>query len=152
MLDRDARAELRTFPRTLADDVARHLVMTGRLLEDDPDMAYQHAAKAQALASRVAVAREALGLAAYATGKWAQALSELRAARRMSGNDDHLPVMADCERGSGSARARVSPWRAPRRPPGSTSGVASRCASSPPARAATSVSSTRPSSPSRCPS
>ena len=88
-------------PATLADDVARHLVMTGRLLEDDPDLAYQHAAKAQALASRVAVAREALGLAAYATGKWAQALSELRAARRMSGVDDHLPVMADCERGLG---------------------------------------------------
>jgi len=101
MLDRDARAELRTLPATLADDVARHLVMTGRLLEEDPDTAYQHAAKAQALASRVAVAREALGLAAYATGKWAQALSELRAARRLSGIDVHLPVMADCERGLG---------------------------------------------------
>ena len=101
MLDRDARAELRSLPATLADDVARHLVMAGRLLDDDPDIAYQHAAKAQALASRVPVAREALGLAAYATGRWAQALSELRAARRMSGSDEQLPVMADCERGLG---------------------------------------------------
>ncbi len=101
MLDREARAELRTLPATLADDVAKHLVMAGRLLDEDPDTAYQHAAKAQALASRVAVAREALGMAAYATGRWAQALSELRAARRMSGSDVHLPLMADCERGLG---------------------------------------------------
>lgn len=101
LLDRETRAELRTLPPTLADDVARHLVMAGRLLDEDPDTAYQHAAKAQALASRVAVAREALGLAAYATGRWAQALSELRAARRMSGSDGNLPVMADCERGLG---------------------------------------------------
>ncbi len=101
LLDREARAELRTLPATLADDVAKHLVMAGRLLDEDPDTAYQHAAKAQALASRVAVAREALGMAAYATGRWAQALSELRAARRMSGSDVHLPLMADCERGLG---------------------------------------------------
>ncbi len=101
LLDKEARAELRTLPATLAEDVARHLVMVGQLLDTDPDRAYQHAAKAQALASRVAVAREALGMAAYATGRWPQALAELRAARRMSGSDEHLPVMADCERGLG---------------------------------------------------
>jgi len=40
-------------------------------------------------------------IAAYRTGRWADALSELRAARRMSGRDDYLPIMADCERALG---------------------------------------------------
>jgi tetratricopeptide (TPR) repeat protein len=47
------------------------------------------------------VVREACGIAAYRTGRWAEALSELRAARRMTGRDDYLPVMADCERALG---------------------------------------------------
>jgi tetratricopeptide (TPR) repeat protein len=47
------------------------------------------------------VVREACGIAAYQTGRWAEALSELRAARRMTGRDDYLPIMADCERALG---------------------------------------------------
>ena len=50
---------------------------------------------------RVGVVREACGIAAYRTGRWAEALSELRAARRMTGRDDYLPIMADCERALG---------------------------------------------------
>ena len=46
-----------------------------------------------------------LGLAAYAHRRWAQALSELRAARRMSGHDDQLPR-------DGRLRARPRPPRA----------------------------------------
>ncbi len=42
--------------------------------------------------------REAVGLAAYHAQEWAEALSELRAARRMSGDPRNLAVMADCER------------------------------------------------------
>jgi tetratricopeptide (TPR) repeat protein len=45
--------------------------------------------------------REAAGLAAYHTGRYAEALAELRAARRISGDQSLLPVMADCERGLG---------------------------------------------------
>ena len=45
--------------------------------------------------------REACGIAAYRTARWAEALSELRAARRMTGQDDYLPMMADCERALG---------------------------------------------------
>ena len=45
--------------------------------------------------------REACGIVAYRTGRWAEALSELRAARRMTGRDDYLPIMADCERALG---------------------------------------------------
>ncbi len=46
-------------------------------------------------------AREALGVTAYVTGRWPQARSELRAARRISGSDEFLPMIADCERGLG---------------------------------------------------
>ncbi|MQY08442.1 hypothetical protein [Actinomadura macrotermitis] len=101
-LDADARAELRTLPKDLAARVARHLVMAGQLAEDDPELAYKHARAARRLASRVGLVREAAGLAAYYAGEWAEALAELRAARRLStGEDAYLPVMADCERGLG---------------------------------------------------
>ncbi|WP_242614574.1 hypothetical protein [Actinomadura roseirufa] len=101
-LDVDARAELRALPKDLAGRVARHLVMAGRLAEDDPELAYKHARAARRLASRVGIVREAAGLAAYHAGEWAEALAELRAARRLSAGDDaYLPLMADCERGLG---------------------------------------------------
>jgi tetratricopeptide (TPR) repeat protein len=95
------RRDLRTLPKGLADEVARRLVAAGAALEEDPELAHGHAEAASRIASRVAAVREALGLTAYATGRWAQARSELRAARRMSGSDDLLPVIADCERGLG---------------------------------------------------
>jgi tetratricopeptide (TPR) repeat protein len=56
---------------------------------------------AHRLAARVGIVREACGIAAYRTGRWAEALSELRAARRLTGSDDYLPIMADCERALG---------------------------------------------------
>ena len=100
-LDPDVRRELRTLPKGLADEVARRLVAAGRALPEDPELAHAHAEVAGRLASRVGAVREAVGLTAYATGRWAQARSELRAARRMSGSDALLPVIADCERGLG---------------------------------------------------
>lgn len=100
-LDRDARAELRPLARETADLVARHLVVAGRLLEDEPESALAHARAARALAGRVAAVREAAGLAAYRAGGWAEALAELRTARRISGDASHLAVMADCERALG---------------------------------------------------
>ena len=66
-----------------------------------PEAAYAHAMAAQRRAGRVAVVREIVGVAAYHAGRWAEALSELRAARRMSGSPHLLPLMADAERGLG---------------------------------------------------
>lgn len=100
-LDRSVLAQLRGLPEKLAARVARHLVAAGRLLDDDPETAYQHTLAARARAARVAVVREATGEAAYAAGHYPEALSELRAARRMNGANDYLPVMADCERAVG---------------------------------------------------
>ncbi|WP_436778088.1 hypothetical protein [Yinghuangia sp. YIM S09857] len=90
-----------SLPKTLADDVARNLVMTGRLVDEDPEQAYRYSRVALRLASRVAAVREAAGIAAYMTGRYTEALSELRAARRMTGSAEHWAVMADCERGLG---------------------------------------------------
>lgn len=75
--------------------------MAGRLLEDDPEAAYAHAAEAVRRAGRVDVVREAAGITAYRTGRYAEALRELRTARRLGGGDEHVPLMADCERGLG---------------------------------------------------
>ena len=100
-LDRDVRKELLSLSKETADLVARHLVMAGRLIDDDPQSALPHARAARALAGRVGAVREASGLVEYAAGQWAEALSELRAARRITGQPDHLPVMADCERALG---------------------------------------------------
>ncbi|QSY52581.1 MULTISPECIES: hypothetical protein [Streptomyces] len=95
------RQELMSLPKTLAEDVARNLVMVANLLDEDPEQAYEYSRVALRLASRVAAVREAAGFAAYATGKYSEALAEFRAARRMTGSVELWPVMADCERGMG---------------------------------------------------
>jgi hypothetical protein len=45
--------------------------------------------------------RETLAITAYATGDFALALRELRTYRRISGSNEQLPLMVDCERGLG---------------------------------------------------
>jgi tetratricopeptide (TPR) repeat protein len=100
-LDRGVATQLKSLPEKLAQRVARHLVAAGLALEDDPQTAYQHTLAARARAGRLAVVREAVGEAAYAAGEYAEALQELRAARRMNGSIDYLAVMADCERALG---------------------------------------------------
>jgi hypothetical protein len=79
--------------------VARYLVAAG--VDEDPEKGYAYAQAAKRLAARVGVVREACGIAAYRTGRWAEALAELRAARRMTGHDEYLPLMADSERALG---------------------------------------------------
>jgi tetratricopeptide (TPR) repeat protein len=98
-LDKEVRAELRSLSKENATAVARHLVMVATLLDTDPDAAWSHAQAAQRRAGRIASVREAAGLAAYHSGHYEEALRELRTARRLSGSEVHLPVMADCERG-----------------------------------------------------
>ncbi len=100
-IDKSVRQELLSLPKTLAEDVARNLVMVAKLLDTEPEQAYGYARIALRLASRVAAVREAAGFASYAVGKYSEALAEFRAARRMTGNTELWPVMADCERGMG---------------------------------------------------
>ncbi|MFD1861077.1 tetratricopeptide repeat protein [Aeromicrobium camelliae] len=97
-LDRFARQELQGLPPKLAEKVARHLVMAGSLLHEDPALAHQHALAARARAMRNGLVREATGETAYALGNWSEALSEFRAARRITGRLIYAAMMADCER------------------------------------------------------
>lgn len=90
-----------SLPKGLAEEVSKNLVMVARLIDEDPEGAYGYSRVALRLASRVAAVREAAGFAAYANQKYSEALAEFRAARRMTGNVDLWPVMADCERGLG---------------------------------------------------
>jgi len=100
-LDKVARGELRTLSKENADWVARHLLMAGRLIDDDPALAHQHALAAGRRAGRIGVVRETVAITAYATGDFALALRELRTYRRLTGRNDQLPLMVDSERGVG---------------------------------------------------
>lgn len=94
-------AQLKSLPEKLALRVARHLVAASEAIEANPKVAYEHTLAARARAGRLAVVREAVGEAAYAAGEYAEALAELRAARRMNGSAAYLAIMADCERALG---------------------------------------------------
>lgn len=100
-LDRIARNELRTLAKENADRVAQHLVMAASLIDTDPALAHRHAQAAARRAGRIAVTRESLAITAYAVGDFALALRELRTYRRISGSNEQLPMMVDCERGLG---------------------------------------------------
>lgn len=107
-LDSTARMGLRALSRLNAENIARHLVMTQRLLDTDPEVAYAHARYAASHAGRIAIVREAAGIAAYVAGLYSEALRELRAARRLSGMDTMYRAMeVDCERALGRPDAAL---------------------------------------------
>jgi tetratricopeptide (TPR) repeat protein len=106
-LDPAVRGQLKSLDREVANAVAGHLIMTAELLDDDPAAALAHARAARDLGARVAAVREAVGIAAYRAGEWAEARTELRTARRISGDPQHLPLLADCERALGKPELAV---------------------------------------------
>lgn len=112
-LDPEIRRELTTLDRATADAIARHLVAAGELIDEDPEAALAHARAARSRSGRIAAVREAVGIAAYQCGDWAQALAELRAARRMGSKSALLPLIADCERGIGRPERAIELARSP---------------------------------------
>ncbi|MEN9748051.1 MAG: hypothetical protein RLZZ603_743 [Actinomycetota bacterium] len=100
-LDLLVRVQFKTLSPENSERVARHLAMVNLLINDDPELAHQHAIAAADRAGRIGVVRETLGLTAYTVGDFALALREMQAYRRISGKDDQLPIMVDCERGLG---------------------------------------------------
>ena len=107
ILDRSVRAQLRSLPKGSADFIAAHLVLAGTVLDSDPTLALAHARAARSRSARVAAVREAVGIAAYHAGEWAEALAELRAARRISGDSGVLPMIADAERALGRPQRAI---------------------------------------------
>lgn len=112
-LDAEVRRDLLSLDKANAEAVARHLVMAGRLVDDDPARALLHARAARGRGGRVAVVREAVGITAYHAGEWAEAIAELRAARRMSGGPGLVAVLADCERALGRPERALELARSP---------------------------------------
>ena len=105
------RSELLTLSRDMADRVSRHLVAAGQIIDEDAELALQHAIAARRIASRIAVVREAVGLAAYAAGDWATAIAELRTYHRMTGKQTHLAEIADSERALGRPERAIDLFR-----------------------------------------
>ncbi|MFT4086594.1 MAG: HAD-IIA family hydrolase [Gordonia sp. (in: high G+C Gram-positive bacteria)] len=113
-LDSDVRRDLKSLDKATADRVARHLVAAGDVLAEDPELALAHARAARARAARVGVVRETAGIAAYYAGEWQEAITELRAARRISGGGDSLlPLIADSERGLGRPEKAIELSKSP---------------------------------------
>ncbi len=100
-LNNAARNELKTLSKENAEQVARHLAMAARLIDDDPALAHEHALAASRSAGRIAIVRETVAITAYATGDFALAVRELRTFRRISGRDDQIALLVDSERGVG---------------------------------------------------
>jgi len=113
VLDADVRKDLLSLDKSNAAAVTGHLVMAGLLVDVDPQRALEHARAARNRAGRVAVVREAAGIAAYHAGEWAEAISELRAARRMAGGPGLVAVLADCERALGRPERALELVRSP---------------------------------------
>ena len=98
----------RTAPSGKARDATSRLARAIELLErDDPKAAAAEAEKAKVLAPRASAVREVLGLAYYGLGRWQDALTELKAYRRISGRPDQNHLIADSLRGLGRPREAV---------------------------------------------
>jgi tetratricopeptide (TPR) repeat protein len=86
-------------------------VAAGQVIDEDSELALKHAIAARRMASRIAVVREAVGLAAYAAGDWPTAIAELRTYHRMTGRQTHLAELADCERALGRPERAIDLYR-----------------------------------------
>lgn len=100
-LDKSVQRQLGALDAQNRPWVQKHLVMAGRLIDEDPELAFEHALAASRRGGRLAVVREAAGMTAYAAGKFTEALREFRTYRRISGDNAHLPEMVDAERALG---------------------------------------------------
>lgn len=80
-------------------DIALCLSIGSQAIEEErPDVAVQVLSWARHQAPRLAAVREAYGIALYQQQRWADALSELQAYRRMTDRSDQNHVIADCLR------------------------------------------------------
>ena len=105
---------IREIERTLGKgarsrDVALSLSIGAQALEEGrPDVAIEVLGWARHQAPRLASIREAYGIALYHEERWADALSELQAYRRLTGRQDQNHVIADCLRALGRGLEQVA--------------------------------------------
>lgn len=94
--DKDA---LRSLSREHAENVGLHILAAYGLEGEDLPKALEHAKWAASNASRIDIARECLALMAYRTQDYRLALKEFLTVRRLNGESDWIPLIADCYRG-----------------------------------------------------
>ncbi len=102
-LPRDVAEELQrvTRPTELKDAVSRLARAIDLLERGDDGAAIAEAQKAKACSPRSVSVREVLGLALYGQGRWQEALTEMKAYKRMAGRADQNHIIADCLRALG---------------------------------------------------
>jgi tetratricopeptide (TPR) repeat protein len=102
---------IRSTPKDRREPALAHLA---KAMESFADERYPAAAndlrKAKQLSPRSATVRELLGLSAYRSGKWEEALRELRTFRRLTGDLIHYPVEMDCLRALDRAEHVIKAW------------------------------------------
>jgi tetratricopeptide (TPR) repeat protein len=112
--------KLAQLPREIEDDIRRsarpaaqrdtmsRMARAIELLErDDPRGAVPEAERAKALAPRSAAVREVLGMAYYGVERWRDAVTELKAYKRISGRTDQNHLIADSYRALGRPEEAV---------------------------------------------
>ena len=101
-LDKHVVREFEALGERRSEEVPRRLTAAYVAAEEgDFETALGHAAVVRVVGARLAAAREAAGIISYRCGEYELAARDLKAARRISGSIDTLPVLADCERGLG---------------------------------------------------
>ncbi len=102
---------VRSTPKDRREPAMNHLT---KAMADFADERYGAAVpelrKAKKLSPRSSVIRELLGLSAYRSGQWDEALRELRTFRRITGDLIHMPVEMDCLRALGRKEDVTKTW------------------------------------------
>lgn len=102
---------MRSTPKDRREPAINHLASALQSFVDDRyGPALNELRKAKKLAPRSATVRELLGLSAYRTGQWEEALRELRTYRRITGDLIHSPVEMDCLRALGRKQDISKTW------------------------------------------
>ena len=78
--------------------------------DEEYETARRELRKAKSVSSRAACVRELLGLAAYRTENWREAVAELRAYRRMTGDVIYMPAEMDALRAQGDRQGVEKTW------------------------------------------
>jgi predicted Zn-dependent protease len=102
---------IRSTPKDRREPAINHLASA---MESFADERYPAAIgdlrNAKKLSPRSATIRELLGLSAYRTGHWEEALRELRTFRRITGDLIHYPVEMDCLRALKRPEDVIKAW------------------------------------------
>lgn len=102
---------VRSTPKDRREPAMNHLAKAmGEFADERYRAAVPELRQAKKLSPRSSVIRELLGLSAYRSGQWEEALRELRTFRRITGDLIHMPVEMDCLRALGRKDDVTKTW------------------------------------------